>query len=321
MNAYELQQADRQRRKRALQQGLQHAPVYSELLARGHLVSGSTVQDAVVHSTYTQVQTAAAERKLHHGHGQIPAVWQTQQLVGHSKNAHATQYADRFGRLQEEKRRLEREAVQLRNTYQALRDKAEKQSALDKLDAVAEDLTSTLAERQARARQMVRDPSALRTGPAGSAPSSRRPSVTFLLPRQGADGRGGASMHSGLPAFVLPVGLQREAQDDAVELVNCVEVRRLSSEVHMLAFAMLARLHQHPCAVCPPQPLQVHCAGTLAVGLYRSRGRSALAMRPPPPRTAARARECVASPVLRGARLSGPRALTRILVYAGQRTQ
>ena len=227
MDARELQHDDRQRRKRVLQHSLQAAPVYTSLLDRGHLVSGSTVQDAVVHSTYVQVHEKAAHRQESGGSN---TVWQTGQLLGQSKNMHTAQHSSKFQQLQEARRHLEREAVQLRNTYQALKDKREKSTALEKLDNYTTELTGTLAERQARARLLARDPSAAYRSAPVAAPSSRRASVAFFTPRDAAEVQAQVALHSGLPAFVLPPGLQHESHDDSTDLSDTLKARSVASQ-------------------------------------------------------------------------------------------
>ena len=257
MDVSELARADRIRRERILRKGLQHVPLLHEQVERCRLASRSTVQDAIVHETYAQVH-----ERNQQGASTGQPVLQTGQLLGHSKNAHTREHQANTQRLQQGKRHLEREAVQLRNTYMALKDKQSKRTALDKLDAATKELTETLALRQARARQLVRQGTSAfrsRRGTAASMAGSRRSSIAFYddVPDENLFAEKSA-VRSGLPEFELAPGLQRElAHDDPQQLLQAVQVRSFTAETAACSTA----LHQQRAA--GPSSGKSMCSATL----------------------------------------------------------
>ena len=214
-----------------LQHGLQPNAVLAEQVQRGHLASGSTLQAEIVSSTfagprihYNFPHQDAAESKK----GPVVKA-ATAKLLGHSQNILVRGQFASFDTLLAERRRLEREAAELRNALDAAQQRNTKQTSLEKLDAASRHLVQSLAQRQKQAAKMVRFGSNTqdsdRRGHSASgrdiAPARASRIVrSGLLLKQGEQ----AERRSTLPSFRMPSGLVRMHSEGGQALLDDVKV-------------------------------------------------------------------------------------------------
>jgi hypothetical protein len=214
-----------------LRHGVEQAALLSEQLQRNHMASGSTVQADIVTDMFKGPRVTATPSRP----ADRNTAARTAQLLGHSKNTHTAGHLADVSQLLAQRRRLERDAAELRTELAAHQEHASKRSSLDRLDAVTQDLVQSLEQRQARARELARVGSLVlesgRGADGADAAGSASPDA------RGVGGKGRivrsgllvpeeqAQRHSTLPQFRLAAGLQRLPAADVESLLDALKVR------------------------------------------------------------------------------------------------